>query len=349
MDEKLKILLDGISFDKDHYNYFSDAKIDRMCLYKSIDSLEIYLSLPKNIDIDYIIELDEKIINLDKNLKDIKIFYEVNEIDINMYLKYFPYVLKKIKDKVRTTNMFTSNLTIENDLLVLVARNNFEETLLNEIKPDINEIYQRLGYKENIDIKVLIDDLKEQIEKEKQAVEEIVAPKEEKKVEEKTKKFPTRRKKKDENTILGIDIKDSPIRIKNVIAEDNNITIEGEVFGTELFEPKSGDFKIITLKVTDYSDSIYCKIFTRDEEDSKRVLKEVKESHWYRMRGYTKIDKYSNNEIVLNVRDILEIEAKTNPDIKEVFSVDSNKLDEIKMLMEDYSYDKLKKIFSFLN
>ena len=36
-------------------------------------------------------------------------------------------------------------------------------------------------------------------------------------------------------------------------------------------------------------------------------------------------------------------------DIKEVYSVDSNKLDEINMLMEDYSYDKLKKIFSFLN
>lgn len=36
-------------------------------------------------------------------------------------------------------------------------------------------------------------------------------------------------------------------------------------------------------------------------------------------------------------------------DIKEVNYVDSNKLDEIRMLMEDYSYDKLKKIFSFLN
>ena len=36
-------------------------------------------------------------------------------------------------------------------------------------------------------------------------------------------------------------------------------------------------------------------------------------------------------------------------DIKEVYSIDSNKLDEINMLMEDYSYDKLKKIFSFLN
>ena len=36
-------------------------------------------------------------------------------------------------------------------------------------------------------------------------------------------------------------------------------------------------------------------------------------------------------------------------DIKEVYSVDSDKLDEIGMLMTDYSFDKLKKIFSFLN
>jgi len=36
-------------------------------------------------------------------------------------------------------------------------------------------------------------------------------------------------------------------------------------------------------------------------------------------------------------------------DIKEVYAVDSNKLDEIGMLMNDYSFDKLKKIFSFLN
>ena len=36
-------------------------------------------------------------------------------------------------------------------------------------------------------------------------------------------------------------------------------------------------------------------------------------------------------------------------DIKEVYSVDSDKIDEIEMLMNDYSFDKLKKIFSFLN
>ena len=36
-------------------------------------------------------------------------------------------------------------------------------------------------------------------------------------------------------------------------------------------------------------------------------------------------------------------------DIKEVYAVDSDKSDEIEMLMNDYSFDKLKKIFSFLN
>ena len=36
-------------------------------------------------------------------------------------------------------------------------------------------------------------------------------------------------------------------------------------------------------------------------------------------------------------------------DIKEVYAVDSDKSDEIEMLMNDYSFDKLKKIFNFLN
>ena len=56
---------------------------------------------------------------------------------------------------------------------------------------------------------------------------------------------------------------------------------------------------------------------------------------------------YNNRALNLNYyRQLIE---QLFLDIKEVYSVDSNKLDEIKMLMEDYSYEKLKKIFSFLN
>ena len=56
---------------------------------------------------------------------------------------------------------------------------------------------------------------------------------------------------------------------------------------------------------------------------------------------------YRNRALNLNYyRHIIE---QLFLDIKEVASVDYNKIDEIKMLMEDYSFDKLKKIFNFLN
>ena len=57
--------------------------------------------------------------------------------------------------------------------------------------------------------------------------------------------------------------------------------------------------------------------------------------------------KYGNRTLNLNYYKCLLEQLFL--DIKEVYAVDSDKLDEIEMLMTDYSFDKLKKIFSFLN
>ena len=46
------------------------------------------------------------------------------------------------------------------------------------------------------------------------------------------------------------------------------------IFGIDLFEAKSG-YKIFTLKVTDFSDSMYVKIFTKDEEEFNQILRSV--------------------------------------------------------------------------
>ena len=55
--------------------------------------------------------------------------------------------------------------------------------------------------------------------------------------------------------------------------EDNEIVIEAEVFGSEGFESSKSDFKIVTLKITDYTDSIYAKVFTRDKDEYEKYLK----------------------------------------------------------------------------
>ena len=108
---------------------------------------------------------------------------------------------------------------------------------------------------------------------------------------------------------MGKEITDEKTPINLIQYEMDNVTVEAKIFGIDLFESSKSNFKIITLKITDSTDSIYCKIFTKDEEEFNQYKKALKEGKYYIIRGYTKNDKYSN-ELVLNARDINISEKK---------------------------------------
>lgn len=311
MEEKLKILLDKIDIEKDHYNAFFDAKLTRMKLYQKENVLEIYIDINNLLDKDILEEFENKCINVAPKLKETIVFYDVKNPDINILLSYFPYVLKLLKKKIRAVNMFKNSLIVENNKLVLIARNTLEEEKLNNIIDDVNSIYKRFGYNEKISIELRKDNIKEEIEKSIEISEEALKSLTEEKKPQEAPKKGFRKAAKDENSVIGINIKDKPISIKTILGEDNNVTIEAEVFGAEYFESSKSDFKIITLKLTDYTDSIYCKVFVRDNEEYSRLCKEFKNGNWYKFRGYTKNDQYSR-ELVLNARDIIKIDAKNS-------------------------------------
>lgn len=100
-------------------------------------------------------------------------------------------------------------------------------------------------------------------------------------------------------------------KIKDLLYEVENVNIEVQIFGIDLFEAKSG-YKIFTLKVTDFTDSMYVKLFTKDEEEFKKIKSLLKTGNWYTMYGRLKEDSFSNNELVFmtRFRDIQEIDAK---------------------------------------
>lgn len=91
--------------------------------------------------------------------------------------------------------------------------------------------------------------------------------------------------------------------ITNIIAEEDNVSIEAYLFGVDIFESKKTNFKIITLKITDFKDSMYAKVFVKEATDFDFYKSKLKVGIWFKFRGYTQYDKYSN-EIVLNIRDI---------------------------------------------
>ena len=306
MEEKMKLLLDKINMNLDHYNDFMDAKLDKMKLFNKDNILEVYISKDNLLNNDVSKEFEEKIYSIDTRLKKIYIYYNIKNIDLGILLSYFPSVLKKIKSKIQSINMFSNSLILENDKLILVARNDFEYLKLNKVISDINKIYNMYGYKDEIILEKREENFKDEIRK--NILEEVKNIKiEPKKEEANTSNKTFRGRKKDENSILGLIIKDNPIQIKSIIGEDNNVCVEAKVFGTDYFESNKSDFRIITLKITDFSDSIYCKVFARGDEDYKRLSKELKVGSWYKIRGYTKNDTFSK-ELVLNARDINIVE-----------------------------------------
>src|SRR5699024_4609154 len=98
-----------------------------------------------------------------------------------------------------------------------------------------------------------------------------------------------------------------PIKMDLLVGEDNDVTVSGYIFGTEYFESNKSNFKIITIKVTDETNSISCKVFSNEDEEYQRLCKALKVGTWLKIRGNTKIDAYAKDELILNARDIMPI------------------------------------------
>lgn len=309
MNDKMEILLNKINMDKEKYPYFSSAKLTKIKVHRKTSTWEVFISIPSAVPLEIIKELEEKKNNLDEHAKEITFILDVENIDVNTYLSYYPYVLEQVKEELKVLEIYSDALKIEEGFLVLIATTPVEQERLNQVLEKINTIYKHLGYKFNIEIILRHEDnILEEIKQDLVVKVKVPEKKEEAPVEvPKEKKF--RKEAKDPNSVIGRGIKEDPIKIKTLLGEDNNVVVEGYVFGTDYFESSKTDFKIITLKITDYSDSIYCKVFVRDNDEYKRLCKELKAGSWFKIRGYTKEDQFAK-ELVLNARDIIKIEKE---------------------------------------
>lgn len=309
MDEKMNVLLDKINMDKEKYPYFSSAKLTKIKIHRQTNTWEVFITNPTALPIEVIEELEEKKKELDENAKEITIIWDIENVDVNTYISYYPYVLEQVKDELKVLEIYSDALRVEEGFLLLIATTQIEKERLENCLDKINTIYKHLGYKFNIDVELRHEDnILEEIKQDLVVTVKMPEKKEEKPLEQpKEKKY--RKEPKDPNSVIGRGIKEDPIKIKTLLGEDNNVVVEGYVFGTDYFESSKTDFKIITLKITDYSDSIYCKVFVRDNDEYKRLCKELKAGNWFKIRGYTKEDQFAK-ELVLNARDIIKIEKE---------------------------------------
>ena len=312
MDSKLNLFLKKINLNSEYFDFFKSSTLDKIVINKNNKSFLVKITIDKYLPKDILSNLVE---NKSLFSDDLTYNFTVRNPDNNILLDYYPYFLDilKSKDKIKLIDVYKDSLVYESDTLRLIAYNKKEEDRLKEISNDINNFYHNIGFHDYIPVILREDNLiEEEISNELSNVT-IPEPIKRDVIKEEPKRYnnsgtPRRRKSTDEGCILGKTIDSEPIKMSLLLGEDNDVTVEGYIFGTDYFESNKSNFKIITLKITDETDSIACKVFCNEDEEYARLCKVLKVGTWLKIRGYTKIDSFAKDELVLNARDIMPVE-----------------------------------------
>lgn len=282
MQDKLEILLNTIKLDKTLLDSFKDGKLVKIVGNKNKDSYRFYLELKHELSLDVYKTLCDLLHKRFKEYKKISISIKYSD-DKNSYFEdYYHYFMDIEAKGSPVLSMIKDNKLVNNTVQVA---NKAEEKKLKEALKEVLKSLKTAGYDVEIDV-VINPDLSIDLE----IKEELKVKKDNKIIKKRSK------------VIFGEEIKTKVTPINNLIAEENNITIEGEVFGEITFLSKP-TFTLVTLRVNDGTDSISCKLFTREIEDANKIKDNIKAGSFYKIRGYTKNDKY-DRELVLNIRDI---------------------------------------------
>ena len=89
MDGKMKILLDRLEIEKDHYNYFTKARLLKIKVKSSIKECYIYIENEDMFDPSLIMELDMKKELIAPNFNKVEIIYQFVNKNNEVYLSYF--------------------------------------------------------------------------------------------------------------------------------------------------------------------------------------------------------------------------------------------------------------------
>ncbi len=105
--------------------------------------------------------------------------------------------------------------------------------------------------------------------------------------------------------IFGAIIQDEPIPLVHIVEEERRVIVQGTIFYVERRELKTGR-SLFTLKVTDYTNSMIVKVFTKDPKEDLEKLNQLKEGMWVRLRGSVQDDTYVR-DLVLIANDVNEV------------------------------------------
>ena len=319
MHDKLKLLFEQLRYSEDNYKFFKDGNL-RININTSSKIHTFIFYIENVLPLDVYQELETK---LKKRFKDYNIDILIRtEASDNQFLKnYYGYILDLYKEEQPLLQMFkNNNVELSNGILSIEVANIAEKMKLNGVGSDLCNRLKKYGFGDmSLEIVInseLNNEISEEINNElnKEIVyrepEPIPIPESDEKkrfIPKDYKRPPLIVEKDNPDVVIGRSIDDVPIRMDQIATEQNNVTIEAYIYADpDIIETKT-DLKIITLKLTDNTDSIYAKIFVNDDDEFNLIKGHLKVGNWFKFKGNIKDDKYSH-ELTFQIRDMNVVE-----------------------------------------
>ncbi len=122
-------------------------------------------------------------------------------------------------------------------------------------------------------------------------------------------------KKRKDAVIMGRVFNDIPISISSITEDSGRVAIQGSVFNTEVKTLNNGK-TIIIFNITDNTNSITAKIFIKEENDTAKLVENITNGRYVRVKGDIQYDQYIK-ELVIFPNNIVEAEKAVRLDNSE--------------------------------
>ncbi len=124
----------------------------------------------------------------------------------------------------------------------------------------------------------------------------------------------TRSLKQSENpdVIYGRDFEDEVMAVEDIVGEIGEVTVRGKIMRFEAKELRNGDKSIVSIDVSDFSDTITVKLFVRNEFVDELKGK-LKPGNFVKVKGVANMDRFDHELAISSITGIKSIPDFTEP------------------------------------
>ncbi|PPA72028.1 PolC-type DNA polymerase III [Jeotgalibacillus proteolyticus] len=318
--EKFRLLLQQLELTDDEFvRFFEEAEIDRLSVHKGTKKWHFYFKFYNVIPCSVMKEFTKRISQSFQHIAqvDFSISISGEQFTEDHIVDYWsvcleelqgiaPPLLKLLSNQMPVVNGNRLVVNVSNETEGMQIKNKYADILCQafskwgfpslSLQTEVNQNQSTAEYDAFVESKK-----KEEEEWAKQAIIE----------RQKMEDAKAQGEAPSGPLSIGYSIKpDEPVEIRTIQDEERKIAIQGLIFDAEVKELRSGR-SLLTFKVTDYTDSILVKMFSRDKEDAA-IMHTVKKGMWVRAKGSIQNDTFVR-DLVMIASDVMEIQ----PDLRQ--------------------------------